>query len=193
VPKRLDGRSILVTGVASGLGRATAILCGREGACIVCADLNREGAEEAAESIVAEGGQAFGIAVEVSNLESTEGAVKAAVFHYGRLDAAIHSAGIAGPGRAGDIDEAHWHKVLSVNLTGAWLLSRVVLPVMQAQNNGSIVLIASIAGLLGIPGLAAYSASKGVSLRSPVRWRSTMHRTAFASTRSARQQYQPPL
>jgi NAD(P)-dependent dehydrogenase (short-subunit alcohol dehydrogenase family) len=158
---RLEGKVALVTGAGSGIGRAAAARFGAEGAAVVCADLDGTAAGETADAIVADGGRALGLRVDVTSQSDMEGAAGAAVEQFGGVDVLYANAGIAGVGSAMECDPAVWDRVVAVNLTGVWLSMRAVLPHMVRAGGGSIVNQASIGGLVGVPGIAPYAAAKG--------------------------------
>lgn len=155
------GKAALVTGGASGIGRATALLLAREGARVLVCDRDAAGAEKTAAEIGAAGGEAAFRAADVQREEDVRAAVRAAVEGFGRLDCAVNNAGITGDiGPLHAIDLSTWHEILAVNLTGVFLCLKHEIPVMQAQGGGAIVNLSSGAGVVGTPGLAPYSASK---------------------------------
>ncbi|MEB2343812.1 MAG: SDR family NAD(P)-dependent oxidoreductase [Deltaproteobacteria bacterium] len=156
------GKAALVTGAASGIGRATALALAREGAAVLVSDRDGEGAERVAAEIGGQGGRARAARCDVTRAGEVETMVRAALDAFGgRLDCAVNNAGITAPGGlVHDIDPADWERQLAVNLTGTFLCLRAELPVMRAQRAGSIVNVASGAGLIGAPGLAHYCASK---------------------------------
>lgn len=158
----LAGRTALVTGAASGIGRATAQALAREGASVLVADIDAAGAETVAAGIVAAGGRAHAVRCDVTRPEDVAGMVAAALERFGgRLDCAVNNAGITVPGGLlHEITPECWHQQLAVNLTGVFLCLRAELPVMRAQRSGAIVNMASGAGLIGTPGLAHYGAAK---------------------------------
>jgi NAD(P)-dependent dehydrogenase (short-subunit alcohol dehydrogenase family) len=162
----LAGKSALVTGGASGIGRATALAFAREGAQVAVADLTVERAQQAADEIAAQGGRAIALAVDVTDDAAVGAAVAATVAAFGRLDCAFNNAGIApyqvnsAAVTAGDLEEANWLRLIDVNLNGVWRCLRHEVRQMRAQGGGVIVNTASIAGKLGLPGSAAYVASK---------------------------------
>jgi len=155
------GKAALVTGGASGIGRATARLLAREGARVLVCDRDAAGAEKTAAKIAAGGGEAAFRETDVCREEDVCAAVHAAVEAFGRLDCAVNNAGLTG-----DIGPLHetslegWHGILAVNLTGVFLCLKHEIPVMQAQGGGAIVNLSSGAGVVGTPGLAPYAASK---------------------------------
>jgi len=162
----LDGKSALVTGAASGIGRATALAFAREGAWVAAADLTLEGAQKTVAAIEAQGGQAVAIAVDVTDEAAVKAMVAAAVAAFGGLDCAFNNAGIAPyqVNAAGvptaDLEEAAWSRLLEVNLTGVWRCLRHEVAQMRSQGGGAIVNTASIAGLVGLPGSVAYVVGK---------------------------------
>jgi NAD(P)-dependent dehydrogenase (short-subunit alcohol dehydrogenase family) len=162
----LDGKSALVTGAASGIGRATALAFAREGAWVAAADLTMEGAQRTVAAIEAQGGEAVAIAVDVTDDAAVKAMVAAAVAAFGGLDCAFNNAGIAPYqlNSAGvpvaDLEEPSWQRMLDVNLTGVWRCLRHEVAQMRSQGGGVIVNTASIMGLVAGPGSAAYVVSK---------------------------------
>jgi NAD(P)-dependent dehydrogenase (short-subunit alcohol dehydrogenase family) len=164
---RVEGKVALVTGGASGIGRATALTFAREGAKLVIADMNEEGGQQTVHMITEKGGEAIFVKTDVSQAVEVQALISKAVGTYGRLDCAHNNAGISGFGIAGDpytltaeYPEERWHQVIAVNLTGVWLCMKYEIPQMLSQGSGAIVNTASVAGLIGSRGLAAYVASK---------------------------------
>lgn len=155
----LAGKAILVTGAASGIGRAAALLFAREGARVACADL-ADASEVAREA----GGVA--IRADVSDASSVAAMVEAAVAAFGRLDGAFNNAGVASDGvaaggeRLADVTDGQWARLVAVNLTGVFLCLRAEIRRMRGSGGGAIVNTASIAGLVAIPGASAYVAAK---------------------------------
>lgn len=159
-PFSLDGRVAVVTGSASGLGRAIALGLARAGAHVVCADI-QVGANAA---LVAEigGDGATGVETDVTEEASVRALTERALEVTGAIDVLITSAGIGGRGRATEYDENLWDRVMEINLTGTFRTCRAVGRVMTAQpNGGSIITISSIGGLVAFPGSVGYQASKG--------------------------------
>jgi NAD(P)-dependent dehydrogenase (short-subunit alcohol dehydrogenase family) len=158
---RLAGKVALVTGGSSGIGRATALIFAREGAKVVVADVAVEGGEETVRLINAAGGEAIFVKTDVSQPADVEGMVKKAADTYGRLDCAFNNAGIEGVIQPTvDYGEAHWDRVIAINLKGVWLCMKAELQQMLKQGGGAIVNTASVAGLVGLPGFSAYVAAK---------------------------------
>ncbi|HVV38699.1 MAG TPA: SDR family NAD(P)-dependent oxidoreductase [Acidimicrobiales bacterium] len=152
---RFDGRVVIVTGSASGIGQATAQRFAADGATVVCADLNEAGAKATAADI---GGA--GIGLDVSDPDAATDAVERVVREHGHLDVLANVAGILQFGHADELSAEEWNRVISVNLTGVFNMIRPALPNLVASG-GNIVNVASTSGLHGQPYGAAYSASKG--------------------------------
>jgi NAD(P)-dependent dehydrogenase (short-subunit alcohol dehydrogenase family) len=154
------GRTAVVTGGASGLGRATALLLAREGARVVVADLDGPGADKVAQEIRDSGGEAAWCTVDVATVEGNTAMVEATLEAFGSLDIAYLNAGIARPStiRAGDVDV--FDQVIAVNLRGVFLGLRAVVEPMIVAGGGSIVCTASVAGLRGGGNMPSYYASK---------------------------------
>lgn len=157
----VDGKVALVTGAASGIGRASALAFAREGAVVVAADRDAEGGEVTVDAVRAAGGQATFQRCDVTSEDDVRALVAAVVDAHGRLDCAHNNAGITGAmGAVHQLERDAWEHTLAVNLTGVFLCLKHELGQMQAQGHGAIVNTASAAGLVGVPGLAPYCASK---------------------------------
>jgi NAD(P)-dependent dehydrogenase (short-subunit alcohol dehydrogenase family) len=159
---RVEGKVALVTGGASGIGRATALTFAREGAKLVIADMNEDGGHQTVHMITENGGEATFVQVDVTSASAVEALISKTVETYGRLDCAHNNAGISSGVRAltAEYPEERWQQVIAVNLTGVWLCMKYEIPQMLSQGGGTIVNMASIAGLIGGAGGAAYAASK---------------------------------
>ena len=163
---RLDGKIALVMGAGSigpgwGNGKATAALFAREGAKVVCVDVNLKAAEETAEIIRGEGGEAMALAADVSKSAEIEASVAKTVETHGRLDVLDYNVGLAEVGGVVEMPEDEWDRVFDVNLKGCYLAMKYAIPVMEAQGGGSIVNISSIASIryTGVP-YSTYYATK---------------------------------
>lgn len=160
--KRFEDKVVLVTGAASGIGRATALAFAGEGAKLVVVDWNEEKNEATALDIQEQGGKAAAFTADVSQCQDCEAMVAGTVRSYGRLDIAFNNAGIAGPLGINleETSEEDWNKVISVNLTGMFLAMKAELPVMKKQGGGVIVNTASVAGVIGTKKVTTYTAAK---------------------------------
>jgi NAD(P)-dependent dehydrogenase (short-subunit alcohol dehydrogenase family) len=160
--KRFEGKVCLVSGAGSGIGQETAISFAREGAKVIVADINEEGGRQTLTSIEAIGGEAFFIKSDISKSADGVAMVQAAVEHFGRLDHAVNCAGITGGVSVPthEYPEERWHQVIAVNLTGMWYSVKAQLNQMLKQDGGTIVNVASAAGLKGHPNNVPYSATK---------------------------------
>lgn len=156
----LDGKTAVVTGAGSGIGRASAQRLAEEGANVVIADIVADSGRETVDLIEDAGGDATFVEVDVSDLESVERMVDVTVDTYGSLDFAHNNAGITKFAPVTDIEEEQWNDLFDINLKGIWACMKAELPVMEEQGSGAIVNTASEAGLVGMGGLASYSASK---------------------------------
>ena len=151
----------LVTGGSSGIGRATALAMAGGGAKVAVADVNVEGGDETVRMIVDGGGEALFVEADVSKAEDVQALVDRTVQTFGRLDWAFNNAGIDNPhAPIGEYDVEVWDRVLKVNLKGVMLCVRYEIPALLASGGGSIVNMASVAGLIGTPISPAYTTSK---------------------------------
>ncbi len=164
---RLDGKVAVVTGGGSGIGRAASLLFAAEGAQVVVADVVAGQATSAVDEIVAAGGDATALAVDVTDETSAAAMAATAVSTYGGLHVLFNSAGIFPDDDGGLLDTPPdtWHRVLDVNLKGVWLSCRAAVPAMLGSGGGSIVNVASFVALMGAAtAQTAYTASKGAVL-----------------------------
>ncbi len=153
-PFRLDGRSALVTGGASGIGEQTVRVLANAGAKVLIADLNLEAAQALAEEV---GGGASAVSVDVSNPDS----VAAAFAGIDRLDYLVNNAGVGSVGTIEECEHDEWSRVMRVNIDGPFLVTKAALPLLLASEHGAVVNIGSVAGLVGVKRRFAYCASKG--------------------------------
>jgi NAD(P)-dependent dehydrogenase (short-subunit alcohol dehydrogenase family) len=162
--RRLTGRVALITGAASGLGLASGLRFAEEGATVVGLDLvdgDSDGWVGVEAAVKEGGGQAAFFTADVRDEAAIAGIVDEVVARFGRVDAALNAAGVAGGGPVHALTEADWDRTIDVNLKGTFLVCKQVLRPMMAQRSGSIVNFASVEGLQGTEGGSAYNASKG--------------------------------
>jgi NAD(P)-dependent dehydrogenase (short-subunit alcohol dehydrogenase family) len=160
---RFSGRTALVTGAGSGIGRAVALAFAAEGAQVVVAGRRREPLDETASLIEDLGGKALAVSTDVSRAEDAESLVRAAVDAFGSLDVAVNNAGVFRGGQPlADLAEEDWHTQLAINVTGVFLALQAEIRRMRTQSSGgAIVNVASTFGVhASSPGAAAYAASK---------------------------------
>ncbi|CAL9416747.1 Glucose 1-dehydrogenase 2 [Streptomyces sp. enrichment culture] len=161
--QRFTGRTALVTGAGSGIGRAVARALAAEGANVVVAGRRREPLDETVALIEAAGGKALAVPADVSRAADVEAAVAAAVEHFGSLDVAVNNAGVLdGRGPVADVDEDAWRRLIDINVTGVFLALRAEVRRMRTQpGGGAIVNIASRIGVHSrLPGTTGYAVSK---------------------------------
>jgi 2-hydroxycyclohexanecarboxyl-CoA dehydrogenase len=156
----LAGRHALVTGGASGIGRAVAHRLGREGAAVTLLDVNLSAARAVAEELVAGGIAAQAVAADVADAGAVRAAMGAARAGLGAVQVLVCSAGISGFSPLLDMTEAQWDRMLAVHLRGTFLVTQAALPDMLAARWGRIVTISSVGGLRGGPNLTHYAAAK---------------------------------
>jgi cyclopentanol dehydrogenase len=159
--QRLVGKVAIVTGGASGIGEATAMLFARHGAKVVIADLSEERAGEVAKRIGQEGGTALAFRTDVTHEGNIIELVNLARREFGRIDVLVNSAGIALSKPEVETSQEEWNTVMAINATGTFLASKHVISHMKEGGGGSIVNIASVAANVGWAGFGAYCASKG--------------------------------
>lgn len=158
---KLENRVALVTGAASGIGRATALALAAEGATVVVSDVNTSGGEETTRLLVGAGHQSVFIPCDVTRAVQVESLIRRITSSFGRLDCAVNNAGVGGDMTPTDLrEEATWDMIMNVNLKGVWLSMKYELAPMLEQSRGSIVNVSSAAGLVGFRHASAYSASK---------------------------------
>jgi NAD(P)-dependent dehydrogenase (short-subunit alcohol dehydrogenase family) len=157
----LDGKVALITGAASGIGRATAGLFAQQGARVAVVDLDETRGRETVEQIQATGGEAIFVRADVGKMDQVAAMVQASVRHFGRLDVVHSNAAAYALGTATEIDEAAWDRTQDVCLKATWMIARHALPVMLDGGGGTMVITGSVHAIRGYAGHAAYQAAKG--------------------------------
>ena len=159
--RRLANKIALITGGASGIGRATALLFAREGAAVAIADLDDRGGKATAAEVLAQGGRAIFEQADVTRAADCERVVTRILAEFGGVHILFNNAGIIRRASILELSEEDWDRVMAVNVKSMFLLSRLVIPIMNKAGGGAIVNMASGWGLAGGPQAAAYCASKG--------------------------------
>ena len=159
---RLSGKTAIITGGAVGIGRACVLRMAEEGAKAAIFDLLEADGRALADAVVGNGGKAAFWNVDVAHEEALKSAIDAAAAHFGGLNVLVNNAGISGSPKPTDqVTEAEWDRVQAVNVKGVFFGTKHAIPHLRAAGGGSIVNLSSIAGLIGIGGIAPYHASKG--------------------------------
>jgi NAD(P)-dependent dehydrogenase (short-subunit alcohol dehydrogenase family) len=159
---RVEGKTIIVTGAALGIGRAASCLLAREGASVAVTDLKDEEGRKLVEQITNDGGIAEYWHLDISRADEVIDVFTAIKKKFGRIDVLVNNAGIAGADKPTDeVTEEEWDKVFAVNVKGVFLCTKHVIPALREAGGGSIINLSSIYGLVSAPDLPAYHASKG--------------------------------
>jgi 2-hydroxycyclohexanecarboxyl-CoA dehydrogenase len=159
--KRFEDQVAIVTGAASGIGRATALRLAAEGAAVVIADVNMEGASVVARSVSEDGGRAIVLQVDVTDAPGVRAMTDQAVAAFGKVDILVSNAGWDRAGPFADTDEELWDRVIAINYRGHLATCHAALPYMRERGGGRIVTVASDAGRVGSSGEVVYSGAKG--------------------------------
>ncbi len=157
--RRFEGRGVVISGAASGIGLATVIRLAEEGAALACVDRDGDGATAAAEIATDLGSDAFALACDVADESQVVSTIALAVEQLGKLDSIVNMAGILGASHTDEMPLDDWNRILTVNLTGTFLMCREAIPHLL-ETGGNIVNAASTSALAGHPWFAAYGASK---------------------------------
>lgn len=160
--KRLEGKVAVITGGNAGIGEAVAKRFALEGASVVVTGRRQQELDRVVKIVRQSNGRALAVAGSVTDEAHAQDVVRKTIDSFGRIDVLVNNAGIGDFGkRLHEIDDATWDKIFDINLTGVFRMTRAIVPQMLKQGCGSIVNISSVASVVGIPGLSAYSASKG--------------------------------
>ena len=158
---QLEGKVAIITGAATGIGRATALLFAGEGASVVIADVNEDDAQRTVANIEDEGGSARFVQTDVSEAEDMRALMERAAEEMGGIDVIVNNAGAQRSGAVTEFEESEWDLLMRVNPRSCFLGAKYGVPHLRERGGGSIVNVSSLAGLKGGPGMTAYSASKG--------------------------------
>jgi NAD(P)-dependent dehydrogenase (short-subunit alcohol dehydrogenase family) len=157
---RLSGKVAFITGGGTGIGRACALAFAKEGARVAVVGRTKGPLEGVSREIAASGGDSFSTSCDVADRASVEHALAASANHFGRLDTIVNNAGAVAVATADETSDEDWHRLLGVNLTGSFLVSRAALPLLRKAGGGSITNIGSVLGLVARKQRAAYCATK---------------------------------
>jgi NAD(P)-dependent dehydrogenase (short-subunit alcohol dehydrogenase family) len=171
---RLEEKIVVVTGAARGIGEACARRYAHAGAAVICVDVDEAGAERVAVTVRADGGEATAVTADIATLEGNELAIEAAKTCYGALDVFHANAAVQELGHLEATTDEQWETLHSVNLRGAARGIQLAIPELRVRGGGSIIITASLLGIVGDPDLPAYGAMKG-GLRALCRSLATAH------------------
>lgn len=159
--RRFAGKSVLITGAGSGIGRAAAVAFAGEGARVVVCDVNDVEGEATVATLRKSGAEAEFVHADVSRASDCAAMVDRALSRFGRLDVAFNNAGInLAVAPIAEVDEAQWQRIVGINLTGVFLSMKAEIPAMKRSGGGAIINTASVGGLIGTAGVTAYCATK---------------------------------
>ncbi|MDL1902031.1 SDR family oxidoreductase [Anaerolineae bacterium CFX9] len=158
---RLEGRTALITGAARGIGRGIALRFAAEGARVGILDRSMEACQQVAEEIARSGGVALALGADISEEADVQSAVQTLAETFGLVTVLVNNAAVMPSGRLHETSPEDFDRCIAVNLRGTYLVSRAVIPGMLEVGKGSIIHISSVTGIRGLPGIAAYSATKG--------------------------------
>lgn len=159
--ERLKNKIALITGAARGIGRGIALKFAQEGAAVGVLDIDEAACRQVVDEIAAAGGRAVALRASVADEQQVEAAVAQLRNAFGLINVLVNNAAVMPAGRLHETSPADFDRCVAVNLRGAYLVSRAVIPQMIELRQGSIIHMASVTGVIGLPGLAAYSATKG--------------------------------
>jgi hypothetical protein len=158
---RLKDKVAVITGAASGIGQAAALLFAKEGAAVVLADINEKGGQETVEQIVRDDGTAIFVRTDVAKEDEVKHLVETAIKTYGAVDVLFNNAGVMIEKMLHETTADEWDQLMDIDFKGVFLCSKYVIPHMQGQGGGSIINNASVNGLIAEPAIAAYCGAKG--------------------------------
>jgi NAD(P)-dependent dehydrogenase (short-subunit alcohol dehydrogenase family) len=158
---QLQGKVAIITGAATGIGRATALLFAKEGASVVVADINEDDAQRTVADIEDKGGSARFVQTDVSEAEDVQALMERSAEEMSGIDVIVNNAGAQRSGAVTEFEESEWDLLMRVNPRSCFLGAKYGVPYLRERGGGSIVNVSSLAGLKGGPGMTAYSASKG--------------------------------
>jgi NAD(P)-dependent dehydrogenase (short-subunit alcohol dehydrogenase family) len=157
----MEGKVVIVTGAAMGIGRASAILLAQQGAKVVISDVNVDKAEETCSIVLENGGESIFVETDVANDANVKALIEKTIQIYGKIDVLYNNVGVAIPGNVVETSEENWHRVMDINLGGIFRGCKYAIPYMIEKGGGSIVNTSSVQALTGFEGWAGYAASKG--------------------------------